>query len=99
MHWAEQGGRKKGLLYHVSFFPGPAVQGRCFAEFDQNLRLYNPVFLQVPELRLIREQACGEAAHNTHAVFKNDMTKLCPLPIWAMWSKKGMLIEKKQTVE
>ena len=45
----------------------------------------------------------GEAAWAaciTHAVFKNDMVKLCPLPIWAMWSKRGMHTEKKkQTVE
>ena len=94
--WAGQGGREKELLNHVCFPPGSAVQGQYFAEFDQNLRLHDPVFLQVPELRLIREQACGEAAHNTHTVFKTDMAKLCPLPVWTMCSKKGLLIEKAE---
>lgn len=85
--------REMGLLNYVCFFPGRTVQGQYAAEFDQNLRLHDPVFLQIPELRLIREQACREGACITPAVFKNDVEKLCPLPIWAMWSKKGMHIE------
>ena len=54
--------REKGLLNYVCFFPGRTVQGQYAAEFDQNLRLHDPVFLQIPELRLIREQACREGA-------------------------------------
>lgn len=65
----------------VSLLVEETVQGQCAAEFDQNLRLHDPVFLQIPELRLIREQACREAACITPAVFKNDMEKPCPLPI------------------
>ena len=57
--WVGQGGGEKRLLNHVCFSPGTAVQGQYFAEFDQKLRLHDPIFLQIPELRLIREQACG----------------------------------------
>lgn len=83
----------EGLLNCVCFSLSPAIQGRYVIEFYQNVRLDELVFRQIPELRLIREQACREAAWIPHAVSENDLVKICPLPIQTRGPRKGYVLK------
>lgn len=93
MEWGTLAGREireASFIMFVSFLH--TVHGSCVYKFDQILRLYVPCFL-ADFLTEVNQNKCARRQPVLLMLFKSDIVKLCPLPVYAMWSKTGMCIK------
>lgn len=93
MEWGTLAGREireASFIMFVSFLH--TVHGSYVYKFDQILRLYVPCFL-ADFWTEVNQNKCARRQPVLLMLFKSDIVKLCPLPVYAMWSKTGMCIK------